>query len=125
MAVEVQVSAILAAAMKGAPAGILHANVDGVSVDLSRRRALSLGQLSKVIAGDRARADWLAKGLEGGTWFVEQLPPVLEELARYRNSAAHSTRLGRDVALPLRDQIVGVGCAGTMTQLAAVRPRRR
>lgn len=124
-AVEVQVNATLAAAMKGAPAATLHANVDGASVDLSRRTSLSLAQLARVIAGDRERADGLVKSLEKGAWFVASLPPVLTQLAEYRNAAAHSGRLTREVAGPLREQIVGIGCVGTMTELAGVRLRRR
>lgn len=124
-AVEVQVNATLATALRNAPVEVAHANIDGESVDLSRRRTQSLGQLAWVLGHDRARGDWLARHLEHGAWFVEQLPPLLEELARHRNPAAHSTRMGRDAALPMRDQLVGVGCAGTLTELAAVRLKRK
>lgn len=124
-AVEVQANATLAAGMQGAPASILHANVEGRIVDLTRHRALSLGQLSKVIAGDRERMDWLAKELENGRWFVESLPPILEDLARYRNRAAHLGRADREEVVALRASIVGIGCSGSLASLAAVKPRLR
>lgn len=124
-AVEVQVNATLAAAFRAAPVEIAHANVDGKSVELSRWRTQSLGQLSRTIAHERARAEWLVRHLEHGSWFVEQLPPILEELARHRNPAAHSQRLSREDAIPIRERLVGIGCAGTIAELAQVRPKRR
>ena len=124
-AVEVQVNATLAAGMQGASANILHSNVDGRSVDLTRHRALSLGQLAKVISGDQERMDWLGRELENGKWFVESLPPILEELAGYRNRAAHLGRADREEVLALRASIVGIGCSGSLASLAFVKPRLR
>ena len=49
------------------------------------------------------------------------LPAVLGELAKTRNPAAHTTRVGREEATELRARLVGVGCEGELVRLAKVR----
>lgn len=73
-----------------------------------------------MISGDRERMDYLAKHLTEGKWFVEQLPPILEDLAGYRNTAAHSERRSRDEVLPHRDRMIGVGGEGVLVRLSRV-----
>ena len=119
-ALEVQVNAILADALASAPVPLRSANVDGTSVDCSRTRSLTAGQLARVISGDRERMDFLARHLTEGKWFTEQLPPMLEELAGYRNKAAHSERRSRDEVLPHRDRLIGVGGEGVLVRLSRV-----
>jgi hypothetical protein len=119
-ALEVQVNAIVARVLAGAPVPLRSGNVDGTSVDFSRSRVQSAGQLARVIAGDKDRMDYLAKHLAEGKWFTEQLPPILEDLALYRNPSAHSVRRSRDEVLPFRDRIVGVGHEGVLVTLARV-----
>ena len=119
-ALEVQVNAIVARALVDAPAQVRCSNVDGTSVDFSRSRAQSAGQLARVIAGDRERIDYLARHLIEGRWFTEQLPPILEELALFRNPAAHTARRSRDEVLPFRDRIVGIGGEGVLVTLSRV-----
>ena len=87
-AIEVQVNGIIASALSGAPVPLRSGNVDGHSIDFSTARSQSVGQLSRVIAGDRERMDYLATHLTEGRWFTETLPPVLEELAPFRNESA-------------------------------------
>jgi hypothetical protein len=122
-ALEVQINAILGGALAGAPTELRFGNVEGKSVDFSRSRAQSVGQLARVIAHDRPRMEYLAKHLTDGKWFTEQLPAILDDLAPYRNAAAHSARRSRDDVLTHRDRIVGVGCEGVIAALSRVRVR--
>ena len=108
-ALEVQVNATIARVLTGAPITVRYDNVDGNSVDYSKARSHSAGQLARIISGDRQRMDYLARNLIEGKWFTEQLPPILEELALARNPAAHSARRSRDEVLSFRDRIVGIG----------------
>lgn len=119
-AVEVQVTATLASAIGSAPGPIRHAHVENSTVDLARRGGLSLGQLPRVISGERERFEWLVRNVEHGTWFTQQLPPMLERLTGFRNPAAHSERRDRDPAVRLRAEIVGIGCAGLLVELTKV-----
>lgn len=123
-ALEVQVNAIVAEVFAGAPVPLRSGNVDGKSVDFSTSRTQSVGQLARVIAHDRERMVYLATHLTEGRWFTEQLPPILDDLAHYRNSAAHSSRRSRDEILAQRDRIVGVGCEGLMVTLSRITPMR-
>lgn len=45
-------------------------NIDGSTVDLAGARSLTLGQLSRAIAGDRELNQALAKAVENGSWFT-------------------------------------------------------
>lgn len=119
-ALEVQVNTIVARVLAGAPVPLRSGNVDGKSVDYSASRSHSAGQLARIISGDRERMDYFAKRLTEGKWFTEQLPPILEDLALYRNPSAHSVRRSRDEVLPFRDRIVGVGHEGVLVTLARV-----
>lgn len=119
-AIEVQVNGIIASALSGAPVPLRSGNVDGHSIDFSTARSQSVGQLSRVIAGDRERMDYLATHLTEGRWFTETLPPVLEELAPFRNESAHSARRTREEVLPFRDRIVGVGGERILSALTKV-----
>jgi len=122
-AIEVQVNDIVASTLSHAPVPVRSGNVDGRSVDFSASRAQSVGQLSRVIAGDRERMTYLATHLSEGRWFTEQLPPILEELAPFRNEAAHSVRRTREEVLPVRDRILGVGGEGILPALTRVVPK--
>ena len=119
-AVEVQVNALLRAALAPAERSLRFANVDGVSVDLVTDGPWSLGQLEHVIGGDQARNTWLRQCLTNGAWFAASLPPVLADLRAARNAAAHGAPVDRDRVAQLRGQLVGVGCNGTLLELAAV-----
>ncbi len=122
-ALEVQVNALLARTLEQAPTPLQYHSVDGRSVHLVASRALSAGQLAKAISHDRERMTWLATHLTEGKWFTEQLPAILDDLAPYRNTAAHSGRQSRDEILPRRDRLVGVGCEGVLVRLTQVAPK--
>lgn len=63
----------------------------------------------------------LKKRLTHGEWFTSSLPPVLKELSELRNPAAHATRIGREIATRIRNRALGVGCQGTLVELAKTR----
>jgi hypothetical protein len=121
-AIEVQVNALLRPVLKAAPAAIRSWNDNGVSQDYSLRETHTMGQLVRILTQDKARADYLVRMFRHGRWLVDQLAPVMDELARYRNDAAHSDRCRREDVLPLRNQIMGVGCEGILAQLSKVSP---
>ena len=124
-AVEIQCNVILRRAAAKLPPAARMANVEGKSVDLAKSYGLSLGQLSRAIAGEKARVEALAKLLANGGWFTGQLPPILEELRDVRNPAAHAERIARDVATVWRNRILGVGSQGLLVELARTGVRGR
>ena len=120
-AFEVQVNGLLRRAIVGANRDARFVEVDRQPVDLATGPMLSLGQLARAIADNKALNDWLKRKLQPREWVAVTLPPVLDNLAALRNPAAHETRIGRDQVVPLRDQLVGVGCVGRLVELAKVR----
>jgi hypothetical protein len=120
-AIEVQCNALLRLALVDVPREARHANLDGETVDVGTHGALSLSELAHVIAEEPQLNRALKGRLENGKWFAVSLPAILRDLATHRNPAAHSDRVGREKAIELRDQIVGVGCIGTLVELARVR----
>jgi hypothetical protein len=122
-ALEVQVNAILGEVAHLAPPEVRYYNVAGSSVDLASGRGLTVGQLSGAIASTKERMDFFSARLTEGRFMVEELPSFLEEVAEYRNPAAHSERRSRAQILPLRNRIVGVGEEGILVRLARVEPR--
>ena len=120
-AVEVQVNAVLRAAMRGADARVRSENVEGRTRDLSREGSFSLGELARIIGGDRNRVQYLKKCLANGDWFASSLPPILEDLSRYRNPAAHDGNVAREDVIRLRNRLIGIGCSGEILELARVR----
>ena len=122
-AIEIQCNAILRRAAAKLPASVRMANVEGRTEDLAKTHTLSLGQLARVISGEKARFDALAQAVVNGTWFTQSLPQLLEELRELRNPAAHSARVGRDDATRWRNRILGVGGVGMMVELARTVPK--
>ena len=119
--VEVQVNAVLSAALAGAPVDARRANVDGVTVDLVADGPWTLGTLARVLGDSLPRHAWLKKRLARGDWFVDGLPGLLDELAKLRNPAAHGREVTRAEVIEARDAMLGVGCKGWLLDLAAVR----
>jgi hypothetical protein len=97
------------------------ANIDGRSVDLAAGQLLSLGQLAHVIAEEHGINRALKKRLTNGEWFTSSLPPILRELSELRNPAAHAARVGRAEIATIRNRTMGVGCQGTLVELAKTR----
>ena len=122
-AMEVQVNAVLRSALRGADVALRSVNVDGRSRDLARDGSLSLGELARIIGGERSLNEYLRKRLVNGDWFAMSLPPILDELAGFRNPAAHRGTVARDDVVRLRNQLVGVGTKGELLELAQVRVR--
>ncbi len=122
-AVEVQVNALVRQALKGSDERLRRANIGARTVDLCTDGPFTLGELAKVIGGDRARCEWFTNRLVHGGWFVASLPPILEDLKELRNAAAHGGSVGREEVMRLRAQLVGVGSKGHLLDLAAVRVR--
>jgi hypothetical protein len=120
-AMEVQVNAILRRALTGSEARLRQTNVDGRTIDVVADGPLTLGQLARAIGGERALSEVLRRRLGHGQWFVSSLPPILSELAAARNPAAHTAAIERAEVLRLRNQLVGVGCTGSLVELSRVR----
>ncbi|MBK7786810.1 MAG: hypothetical protein IPJ57_20195 [Gemmatimonadetes bacterium] len=117
-AVEVEANARLRAAMSRVPERARQAKVDERTVDLARHGALSLGQLARVLGGERDLVQHLGKVITNGPWFTGQMPAVLDALAEARNPGSHSARVSRSVAREWRERIVGIGCQGVLVELA-------
>lgn len=118
---EIQANAILRGVASRLPAAVRVANIDGREVDLAKSHGLSLGQLARVIAGDRERFEALSKLLANGAWFTGQLPPTLDEIRELRNRGAHAGRLTRAEATPWRNRILGIGTQALLVELAKTR----
>ncbi len=122
-AIEVQANAILRTALPKLPRAARIANVEGVSVDLSERRSLTLGQLAHAIGGERLLNEGLAANLVNGAWFTGQMPAILDDFRQTRNDGAHALAIDRMTAKRWRDAIVGIGCAGILVELAKTKSR--
>ena len=88
------------------------------------RMPVTLGQFAHAVGGERALNVALSHRLVNGGWFTGELPVIVDGVARVRNPGVHQQRIGREAAMALRNQLVGVGCAGVFNLLAGVRPRR-
>jgi hypothetical protein len=123
-AVEVSLNAILGRVLADVPPRERQAGMDGRTVDLLERLPLTLGQFAHAVGGERVLNAALAGRLVNGGWFTGELPVIVDGIAKVRNPGVHGTRIGREVATTVRNQLVGVGCAGVFNQLAGVRPKR-
>ena len=123
-AMELQVNRVLRDSLAEAPAALRQFRDDGELVDvLATRRSWGLGELSRIIGGDKDRSDWFRQRVENGRWFAESLPAVLEELRKVRNPASHGEVVARDRIEQLRAALIGVGCKGSLVELAGVKKR--
>ena len=123
-AVEVSLNAILGRVLADVPPRERQAAMDGRTVDLIERLPVTLGQFAHAVGGERALNAALAKRLVNGGWFTGELPVIVDGIAKVRNPGVHGSRIGREAATTVRNQLVGVGCAGVFNQLAGVRPKR-
>ena len=120
-AVEVQANDLLQRALRSAPAEARRANVEGRTVDVVTGGPFSLGQLARIVGGERLVNEALRQRVAPSRWIGESLAPVLDELAGLRNPAAHGARMDREAVGRLRDRLVGVGCVGELVELGRVR----
>ena len=116
-AIEVETNRLLRRALAKAPVDVALVNIDGQSRDLRRYR-LTLGQLSRAIAGDKRRAQHLVTAIRNGKWFVDQYPSILDDFVKeVRNPGTHEKRVDRKTATRWRDRLAGVGCEGVLVEL--------
>ncbi|HEU4565312.1 MAG TPA: hypothetical protein VFS05_11705 [Gemmatimonadaceae bacterium] len=120
-AFEVQANAVLRRALRNVPPAKRRANMDGRTVDVASGELWTLGQLARIIGEEPAINAALKLRLVHGEWFAASLPPILRELADYRNPGAHTDALGREQVTDLRNRLVGVGCTGALVELGRVR----
>jgi hypothetical protein len=122
-AIETETNALLRAALRRLPPPARLANVQGQTVELGEIRFLSLGELARVIGGERELNEGLRGIVENGPWLCDSFPHVLGELAQVRNQGAHAAIIDRATATHWRNRLVGVGCEGELVRLARTRLR--
>ena len=122
-ALEVQLGALMRHALPRLPKQLRFMNIDGRSMDLAERQSLSLQTLVQILAGDQARTMELTKVLVSGGWLTGQFAVVLDEFRQIRNEGTHEHRIDRKTATLWRNQLLGVGCAGHLVELAKVKVR--
>jgi hypothetical protein len=122
-ALEIQLGSLLRRVLPKLPKQQRLMNIDGVTVDLTQRRGLSLSQLVQVLAGDQARSTALAQALVNGGWLTTPFAAVLDEFRTVRNEGTHERRIDRRTATHWRNQMLGVGCVGQFVELAKVRSK--
>jgi hypothetical protein len=119
-ACEIQTGMLIRVALKGAPQKDRQAKVDRDTIDLAEARGLGLGALGRAISEEAGLRGRLEQRLNDGKWFIGSFAYVLQELARYRNPAAHAEAVGFEDAARLRAQLLGIGCYGDLVRLAGV-----
>jgi phage terminase large subunit-like protein len=65
--------------------------------------------------------DAILMSLQAGEPFIETLVAVLGEIAPIRNKAAHGELVDRKTALRWRNQMLGIGCEGLISELERAR----
>jgi hypothetical protein len=122
-ALDRQTNATLAVALRsGVPVNARRVNLGGQTVDLLGFRALTLGELARVLGGEWQLGTALKDVVENAAWFTGSFPVMLDALAEVRNAAAHGKeRIDRKRATEWRDRILGVGSIGEIVELAKVR----
>lgn len=121
-ALEAQTNAALQRALRKLKPDARWANIGGRSEDLTRFRALGLGDLSHVLRG-APLSQALNEILVHGPWFTRDLPGVLARFADARNPGVHAVGVTREKASEWRNQLLGIGSAGVLAELARVRPK--
>ncbi len=123
-AMELQVNRIVRECLADAPDTLRAFADNGVMADIATaRRSWGLGALAIIIGDDKARNDWFRQRLENGRWFAESLPPILDDVRKVRNPATHGDPVTRERVEQMRSALIGVGCKGSLVDLAGVRKR--
>jgi hypothetical protein len=120
-ALEVQCNAILRRALASTPLLDRQAKVRDATRDITQGQPLSIGELARVIGGERRLNAALLRVLEpraSAQWFAGSLPAILDAFADIRNPGTHAERVDGETATRWRDQIAGVGCSGHLLELA-------
>ena len=122
-AIEVQLGALMRRTLPMLPREQRLMNVDGVTVDLASRRSFGLQALVKILAGEQGRSAVIGRALDHGPWLTGSFAAVLDQFREVRNEGTHERRIDRATASHWRNQLIGVGCAGHLVELAKVRHR--
>lgn len=120
-AIERQCNVALGSLLRAVRVQARQVNIDGRTVDLADHPPLSLGQIARVLGGERELGAALRGVVENGAWFTGEFPVMLDAFAEVRNDAAHGKRIDRRGATVWRDRILGVGSVGEIVELAKVR----
>jgi hypothetical protein len=128
-AVETELNALVfsalrrALARKGPPER--ETRVDGRPLDLGRPAPhQTLGVIRTLLQKDSIVQQALPGAIpQDGNWILGQLSAEIEALVNLRNPSAHSSVLGRDPAVRLRDGVLGVGVEGLIARIARARMR--
>ncbi len=120
-AYEVQLATRLGAARAKLEHSEWMISVDGRSVHILDGSP-GLGAIGRALADGPLRGA-VQRLFEHGEWATVSLPPIVRDLADTRNAAAHRERVSREDARRLRDRNLGVGCHGSLLDLAKVRLR--
>ena len=122
-AIEAQVNQVLRVAMRGAPDAARRVKVGDATRFLPNALPLTLGQIAYVLGGEPDLGVHLRRVLEQGAFFTGEFAAFIDAFADARNPAAHGDNVDRATAITWRDQLLGVGSAGFIARLAAVRAR--
>lgn len=128
-ALEVELNDLLFRALRGTlgskPIADRTVNLDGHSTDLAKRVPhQSLGAIRVLLSTNTVVESGLRIAApHDANWLLGELPHVLGPLVDLRNPAAHSQQISLSQAGEVREQLLGIGCEGLMTQIARVKLR--
>lgn len=117
-ACEVQANHVVRTALAVAPLKSRQFKGEDRTLDIVQDRPLTLGTLAKVLTEEEGIRNELTHRLRDGRWLVNQGAYALQELARYRNPAAHTSAVPLAEAVRLRNHWLGVGCQGHLVRLS-------
>jgi hypothetical protein len=118
-AVEVECRRIIPRLVVDAPPAIATMSINGTIVDLRESQTLTVGQIVRALAHESERTQWLTKAHGSRVqWLLGPGAAVLDELAAFRNPAAHESILRRAQAQDLRNRWLGIGGGGHFLELA-------
>lgn len=120
-ALEVHCNDLFVRLLSRAPAAARRVNIDGRTRDVVSGGPLTLGQLAHAMRNEKHLRDAILMSLQAGESFVETLVAVLGEIAPIRNKAAHGELVDRKTALRWRNQMLGIGCEGLISELERAR----
>ena len=131
-AVETELNAILFGAsrrvLRSTPRRERETRLDGRIVDLGNVAShMTLGAIRQLLERDGLMQKTVRAAFPGqdANWLLGQLPYHLAPLVEFRNPAAHSAALDRELATRQRAAILGIGCEGLIVQLARLKLRAR
>ncbi|MBA2245749.1 MAG: hypothetical protein H0W11_12390, partial [Gemmatimonadetes bacterium] len=128
-AVETELNALLfptlRRVLRGARPSEREVSVEGRRLDLGGQVPhQSIGTLRNLLQHNEVVQRAVRAALQHDhAWLLGQLPYQLTRLADLRNPAAHSGSVGREAAVALRDEVVGVGGEGVVVRIARARMR--